>query len=205
MSASVKRQRVLVLLASPRKGGNCALLADRLASGVSDAGAESHVVSLSGLNIAPCNACDRCLKSGNGQCVIKDDMQSIYEELATADAVVFASPVYWFNYAAQLKLVIDRTYAIQRDGVYALTGKKVGILMTYGDTDVFGSGGVNALRSLQDMCSFVRAEIVGIVHGHAEKAGDVKNNPGLLEEAYRLGRELVDATMIRFGSELLRI
>ena len=195
MAASIERQRVLVLLASPRRGGNCAVLADRLASGVSDAGADAHVLSLAGLNIAPCNACDKCLKSGNSQCVIQDDMQSIYAELAAASGVVFASPVYWFNYTAQLKLVIDRTYAIQREGTYALTGKKVGILMTYGDTEVFSSGGVNALRSLQDMCSFVRAEIVGIVHGHAEKVGDVKNDSGLLEQAYDLGRKLVSAAV----------
>ena len=149
------------------------------------------MVSLSALNIAPCNACDRCLKDTNHDCVIQDDMQTIYEELALADAVVFATPVYWFNYAAQLKLVIDRTYAIQRKGKYALTGKKVAILMTYEDVDVLSSGGVNALRSLQDMCRFVRAEIVGVVHGSAAKVGDIKKRPEILQQAYDLGQKIV--------------
>jgi multimeric flavodoxin WrbA len=124
MPTSNKSQRTLILLASPRKAGNCAILSERLATGVADAGGEPHVVSLSALNIAPCNACDICLKDTNHDCVIQDDMQTIYEELALADAVVFATPVYWFNYAAQLKLVIDRTYAIQRDGKYASRGRR---------------------------------------------------------------------------------
>ena len=191
MPTSDKSPRTLILLASPRKAGNCAILSQRLAAGVTDAGGDPHVVSLSALTIAPCNACDRCRKDTRHDCVIQDDMQTIYEELALADAVVFATPVYWFNYAAQLKLVIDRTYAIQRDGKYALTGKKVAILMTYEDADVFSSGGVNALRSLQDMCRFVRAEIVGVVHGSAAKIGDIKKRPEILQQAYDLGQKIV--------------
>jgi multimeric flavodoxin WrbA len=190
MPTSDQLQRVLVLLASPRKRGNCALLSDRLAAGVADAGGDPHVIFLSTLKIAPCNACDRCLNTGHG-CVIEDDMQTIYEELALASAVVFATPVYWFNYTAQLKLVIDRTYGIQRNATYALTGKKVAILMTYEDVDVFSSGGVNVLRSLQDMCRFVRADIVGTVHGSAAKAGDIGKRPLVLQQAYDLGQKLV--------------
>jgi phosphoribosylformimino-5-aminoimidazole carboxamide ribonucleotide (ProFAR) isomerase len=63
--------------------------------------------------------------------------------------------------------------------------------MTYEDVDVFSSGGVNALRSLQDMCRFVRAEIVGVVHGSAAKVGDIKKRPEILQQAYDLGQKIV--------------
>jgi len=179
------------LLGSPRKNGNSAILADKLAAGVKDAGGEPIVVSLQALKIAPCNACEACLKNPAKGCVIQDDMQSIYLQLKAAHGVVLASPVYWFNYSAQLKTVIDRTYAIRSNNTSALTGKKVGILLTYGDVDLFASGGVNALRSLQDMCRFVKAHLVGIVHGSANSPGDIAKNADLLAQAFELGKKMV--------------
>mgnify|MGYP000408762990 FL=1 len=38
-------------------------------------------------------------------------MDQIWAALDQADAVVFASPIYFFDCSAQLKLVIDRLYA----------------------------------------------------------------------------------------------
>jgi multimeric flavodoxin WrbA len=166
-------------------------LAKQLAQGVEHAGGDPHTFFLHEMQIAPCNACNACIKHPEGGCVIQDDMQSLYPELAAAQAVVFASPVYWFNYAAQLKLFIDRTYAVQDHDDYALTGKKIGIILTYADVDEFHAGGVNALRSLQDMCRFVRAEIAGIVHGSADKPGDIQSRPELIKQAYDLGQKLV--------------
>jgi len=185
------KNQVLILLASPRKNGNSTILAEKLAAGVKDAGGDPVVVSLHALKIAPCNACNACLKNPTKGCVIQDDMQSIYPKLKIAHGVVLASPVYWFNYSAQLKTVIDRTYAIQENNNYALTGKKVGILLTYGDVDLFASGGVNALRSLQDMCRFVKADLVGIVHGSADRPGDITKNEDLLAQAFELGKKMV--------------
>ncbi len=190
-SPTKAKKQVLILLGSPRKNGNSAMLSDKCAAGVKEAGGDPVVVHLQSLKIAPCNACDACVKNPVKGCVIQDDMQSIYPQLKSAHAVVLASPTYWFNYSAQLKLVIDRTYAIQGNDTYALTGKKVGIILTYGDVDVFASGGVNALRSLQDMCRFVKADIVGIVHGSAEHPGDIAKNEDLFALAFELGKKLV--------------
>ncbi len=190
-SPAKSKKQVLILLGSPRKNGNSSLLADKCAAGVKEAGGDPVIVHLQGLKIAPCNACDACVKNPAKGCVIQDDMQSIYPQLKSAHAVVLATPTYWFNYSAQLKIVIDRTYAIQGNNTYALTGKKVGIILTYGDVDVFASGGVNALRSLEDMCRFVKADIMGIVHGSAEHAGDIAKNENLLAQAFELGKKLV--------------
>jgi len=190
-SSNRPQKQVLVLLASPRKEGNCAALVDKLVAGVREAGGVPAIIHLHDLKIAPCNACDACVKNPAYGCVIQDDMQSIYPQLKSAHAVVLATPTYWFNYSAQLKLFIDRTYSIQGNNTFALTGKKIGIILTYADVDVFASGGVNALRSLQDMCRFVRAEIVGIVHGSAEHSGDIAKNTSLLEQAFELGKKLV--------------
>jgi multimeric flavodoxin WrbA len=186
----MKNQKVLIINGSPRKNGNCSCLIRTLAEGVKENGGISEIINLQELKIAPCNACDVCQKKQNKGCVIEDDMIPLYSKVAQADAIVFASPTYWFNISAQTKLFIDRLYAVINKEIYALTGKKIGIILTYADKDVFVSGGVNALRSFEDICTFVNAPLIGMVHASAEKAGEIKNNVNKMNEAFELGKKL---------------
>jgi multimeric flavodoxin WrbA len=185
-------RRVLILAASPRKKGNSTILASEAADGVKAVGGEADLVLIAGLKIAPCNACDACITKPEVGCVIKDDMQPLYPKINDAQGIIFSTPVYWFNMSAQMKLLIDRTYAIQGNGHWALTGKDVGVILTYGDRDVFAAGGVNALRCFQDICAYVKANLVGTVYGTASDEGDVQTNKRLLREAYDLGKKLAE-------------
>jgi len=185
-------KRVLILASSPRKNSNSTILALKAAEGVRAEGGEADVVEIGHLKIAPCNACDSCLAKPEAGCVIKDDMQPLYAKIRAAQGIIFATPVYWFNMSAQMKLVIDRAYAIQDKEYFAFTGKDVGVILTYGDVDVFASGGVNALRSFQDICAFAKANLVGTVYGTANKAGEVQTNEELLQKAFDLGKKLVN-------------
>ena len=128
-------KQILILKASPREKGNTAALAARLAEGARQAGAQVESIYLHGLDIRPCDACDLCKEPGSG-CVIEDDMQPIYPKLAEADAIVLASPIYWFTVTAQLKLFMDRCYAFQSTDWQELKHKPFGILLAYGDTDL---------------------------------------------------------------------
>jgi multimeric flavodoxin WrbA len=186
----MKNQKILIINGSPRKNGNCAFLIQSLVKGVKENGGSFEIINLQELKIAPCNACDACRKNKTRSCTVKDDMVPLYAKVAQADAIVFATPTYWFNLSAQTKLFIDRLYAVENEKVYALTGKKVGIILTYADADVFVSGGVNALRSFQDICSYIDAPLVGIVHASAEKAGEIRNNTDKLQEAFELGKKM---------------
>jgi multimeric flavodoxin WrbA len=183
-------RRVLILAASPRDNGNSTILALKAAEGVKAVGGEADVVPIGKIRIAPCNACDACRANPEAGCVIKDDMQPLYQKLRDAQGVIFATPVYWFNVSAQMKLFIDRTYAVHDENGYALTGKDIGVILTYEDEDVFASGGVNALRSFQDICAYVKADLVGTVHGSTGKAGDVQTNVEFLRKGYELGRQI---------------
>ena len=184
------RKKVMIVIGSPRKKGNSAILAKQVADGAKAAGALVEVFYLHGMNIRPCNACDRCRRKTDTECVLKDDMQKLYPKLKRADAIVMASPIYWFTVSAQTKLFMDRWYALGSDEGYALTGKRFGIVLTYADADPFVSGAVNALRTLQDALKFIEAEIVGMVYGSAWKAGEIKKNKEVMKEAYELGKKL---------------
>lgn len=186
-------QNVLVLLGSPRKDGSSAFLARELAEGARSAGAEVEEVAIQDLAIRPCTACEGCHRKGGRGCVIEDDMGPLYGKLSRADAIVFASPIYWFTFSAQTKLVIDRLYAFEGPEGNALRGKRIGILLTYGDRDPVRSGAVNALRTFEDMFRYIGAEIVGRVYGTGFDPKEVGATEDLAREARELGVKLAQA------------
>ncbi len=179
-------RKVLVLQGSPRERGNSATLAKQVAIGAQEAGAEVESIYLHSLEIRPCDACDLCGENG-GKCVIEDDMQALYPKIAAADVIVFASPIYWFTYSAQLKLCIDRWYAFESAPESPSRGKQVGVVLTYGDSDEHTSGAINAIHTFESMFRYLRGEIIGVVHASASDPGDVEKQPGVMEQAYQLG------------------
>jgi multimeric flavodoxin WrbA len=194
---AVKREvkKVVVLLGSPRKKGNSALLASQIAKGAKSVGVKVETIYLQGLNIAPCRSCYACQKKKSRGCAIKDDMQALYPKLLAADAWVIASPVYWFTMSAQIKIFMDRCFALPAYGKEPFAGKRIAIAMSYGGADPFSSGCVNALRTFQDAFNYTGAKIVGMVYGSAYGAGEILVNETLLKEAEELGKELVCAAV----------
>jgi multimeric flavodoxin WrbA len=187
----MSEKRIVIVKSSPRKNGNSSFLAEQVAAGAKAAGAEVESFDLHEMTIRPCTACDVCQETIEAECVIQDDMQILYPKLRSADALVIASPVYYFTLCAQVKLFIDRGfYALGGFQGHALAGKQIGIILTYADTDPFTSGAINALRAFQDIFHFIRADIVGIVYGSAWRAGEIQNQGGLIEKAYQLGQQL---------------
>jgi multimeric flavodoxin WrbA len=184
-------KKVLILLGSPRKKGNSAILADRIGRGAKSAGAKVETVFIQGMKIAPCKSCYACQKTSSKGCSIRDDMQSLYKKLLEADAWVIASPVYWFDMTAQTKLWMDRCFALPAYAEDPFSGKRIAIAMTYGGNDPFDSGCVNALRTFQDAYRYVQATIVGMVYGSAMDAGEISDNATLMKEAEELGKQLV--------------
>ncbi len=100
--------RILVLVGSPRKIGNTEMLADAFIRGARAAGAAVTKYALREKKIAPCRHCDYC--QSHPDCLIRDDMGEVYDLLLHTDAVVFATPVYFYSMTAQLKALIDRLY-----------------------------------------------------------------------------------------------
>ncbi len=193
--------KIIIVESSPRKNGNSTLLAREVASGARSLGAEVDTIHLHSMKISPCIACDACQESLEKDCVIDDDMKANYPRLRAADVIVFATPIYWFTVSGQIKLFMDRCYALLYLGaesgeeavhtiVSDLGGKKFGVVLAYGDVDPFVSGAVNALRTFQDMAHFVGSEIAGHVYGSAAAPGDVAENKALLQQAYALGKKL---------------
>jgi multimeric flavodoxin WrbA len=183
--------KVLILLGSPRRKGNSAILAEQIEKGAREAEAKVETIYLHGKIISPCKACFSCQKKNSKGCSIQDDMQELYLKLIEADAWVIASPVYWFNMSAQTKIFMDRCFALPAYSKDPFIGKRIAIAMTYGGEDPFDSGCVNALRTFQDAFGYIGAKIVGMIYGSAMDAGRIRSDKKVMQEAFDLGKKLV--------------
>jgi multimeric flavodoxin WrbA len=183
-------QSIIAIISSPRKNGNSTLLARKIADGAKAAGARVQTVNLHTIHIKPCTACDKCHAADDTFCVIKDDMQKLYAKILASDGIIYASPVYWFTVSAQMKLFMDRCYALGGPSGYGLKGKKMAVALSYGDNDPFRSGAVNALRTFQDAFAYVEAPFVGSVYGTGLEPGDILKNKAVMKEAFALGTSL---------------
>ncbi|MDO4961646.1 MAG: flavodoxin family protein [Eubacteriales bacterium] len=103
--------KVLVLMGSPRRNGNTSILCDEFIRGAMESGHETEKINIVDLKVNGCLGCNGCQRNG-GTCVQKDDMAGLYDKIMAADVVVLASPIYYYTWTAQMKAVIDRTYAL---------------------------------------------------------------------------------------------
>jgi len=100
---------LLGIYGSPRKAGNTDEMMNSFLQGASAAGADIQRVYVRELEINPCIGCGHCDKAGS--CFQKDAMVNVYAQLEQADAIVVASPIYFYGVTAQLKMLIDRSQA----------------------------------------------------------------------------------------------
>jgi multimeric flavodoxin WrbA len=103
---------ILTLLGSPRRKGNTAAVL----SAFEKLAAENHSIERIDVvtkHIKGCIGCDNCLKdSANPGCIHKDDLNTVLEKVIAADVVIYAAPVYVWDFPAQMKALIDRHYCL---------------------------------------------------------------------------------------------
>ncbi len=107
--------KILAINASYRGDkGHTRFLIDKLFAGATAAGAECQVVTLARLKINRCLACGRCQTAEHYlECVHdgKDDVAAVFRQMAEADIIVYATPVYVFGLSGLLKTFLERFYS----------------------------------------------------------------------------------------------
>ncbi|WP_147566749.1 flavodoxin family protein [Clostridium tyrobutyricum] len=178
-------KNVLVISSSPRKGGNSDILCDQFILGAEEAGNYTEKVFLRDKNINCCTACYACVTNG-GKCVQEDDMEQILEKMLKADVIVLATPVYFYTVSAQLKMVIDRTFAkytqINNKEFYFIATAENHIKKTLERT-------IESLRGFTD-CLKSSVE-KGIIYGTGVSGkGEIKHTDAM-KQAYDMGKSVI--------------
>jgi multimeric flavodoxin WrbA len=186
--------KVLGIMGSPRRKSNTEILLDKALEGAMEAGAEVEKVLVSKLKISPCLEIYACLKDGN--CAIKDDMQLLYKKLLEADHIIFASPMFFYGITSQAKATIDRCQALWARRHVLGMGKndnriRRGVFISVGATQgkKLFDGAVLTVKYFFDAIG-VKYSGDLLVRG-VDKKGQIEEHPAALEDAFRLGQELV--------------
>ncbi len=186
--------KVLGIMGSPRRQSNTEILLDRALEGAREMGAEVEKVVVSGLKVSPCQEIYACFKDGN--CPIKDDMQSLYNKLLEADHVAFASPIFFYGLTSQAKAIVDRCQALWARKYVLGMGKedkriRRGVFISVGATkgERLFDGAVLTVKYFFDA---IGAKYAGdlLIRGIDGKA-QIKEHPTALQDAFRLGQRLV--------------
>jgi len=87
-------------------------LLDLFARGATAAGGIAEVIHLAQRDVRPCTGCFQCWNpSRDGRCAQRDDMAALIEVFQESEAVVFATPVYYYSFSAILKAFLERLLA----------------------------------------------------------------------------------------------
>ena len=170
--------KIIVLTGSPRAKGKTAAMTAEFVKGAESAGHEVVVHNVGKMKIGGCLACEYCHTKGEGTCIQKDDMQKIYPDLYSADAIAFISPIYYFTMTAQIEDAIQRFYP---------TGtieniKKYAAILCSASPDVYAG----AEGQLQIMAGYMGWKSAGIVTVN----GDDNIAADKLQEAFDLGKNM---------------
>jgi multimeric flavodoxin WrbA len=186
--------KVIGISGSPRRGGNTETLLREVLRGAEEAGAETRLFILSRMNISPCLHCDGCL--AEGKCVVKDDMWLIYPEIESLDALVLASPIHFYGVAAQAKAMIDRCQAFWARK-YVLkrriaVQKRKGVFVSVGGTQ-FPDTFEHAKATVKNLFLVIDIKYwAELLFPAVDSKGEIKEHPTALQDAYLLGKRLVE-------------
>lgn len=177
--------KILLISGSPHKAGTTSVLIKAFSKGAESAGHEVYHFNAGEKEVHPCIACEKC-HSAVSACVFRDAFDEIRDMLIEADAVVFASPIYYYGLTAQLKAVIDRFYGIDEQ---LRTAKKTALLMACGDNTM--ESAECAASPFYGMVDYLGWEIADVIAAKGCYTAEDVVNTEYPDQAYELGRTML--------------
>jgi len=181
--------KAIGIVGSPRKNGNVDTLVQTVLDGAKKAGYQITKYNLNEMKYSGCQACNYC--KSHDHCRLDDDVSKLLREIAEADAVVFGSPIYFYLFTGQFKLMEDRMYSLIDAGFSSRLrpGKKAIIVTSQGNPDLeaFEKAATDFAGALRRL-GFEVVETIRMANGSAPDA--VLGRKDLLEKAMSAGLAL---------------
>lgn len=202
--------KLLAINASPRKYGNCYKLLRVAVEAAKLAGASVELIHLYDYTIKPCIGCvSDNQTSCRFPCVIdSDDGNLILGKLVSSNAVIFATPIYWYGPSGQLKNLIDRMTSLENmifvSGRSLMEGKVAGFIAVGAD-----SGNITTISYLMAVMNSMGAIIPPWALAYYIGQGDVLENVESILDAANLGflvtktAQLYNLDELRYNPKLL--
>ena len=204
------KKTLLILVGSPRRNGNSALLAKAVQEGGEAAGYEIKYRFIDDYMTSFLKDCRTC-RDEHGECSIQDAYKGLFlDDYLTADGVIFCSPVYWYGLSAQMKAFFDRTFCYYSASYYKsseviknMSGKRIGLVLSSEETYPGASLGI--IHQIQEFSRYTHSEFIDVVRGIGNSRGEVTKDPNRpLAEAELLGKEILSKKFSDYRLDSLR-
>lgn len=172
--------KVLALIASPRTLGNCEVFTKEISRHIPEKHA-LRLIRLTSLKIGPCRACYGCVMGK--ECPVADDMGFLLQEIAAADAIIVASPVYYLGANAIIKSILDRGFLFF-NFLERTYGTPAVLLNFYGIPERIGM----SPQMLETFAAFLGLSVKASLSLQAALPGESLMNEANIALAGRLGR-----------------
>lgn len=168
-------------------------------SGARGAGARARRVRLAGIDMRPCRGCMRC---ASGRCMShRDDMFEILEAMQEARALLFATPVYFWNVSGLMKTLWDRMLPLAGLDARArplvmkprLNGIRAGVIVVQEEAEG-PQASVPRLFFDRNITDFGMVKVGEVYAFGALKRGEVREDAAAMSAARALGRSLVSGS-----------
>ena len=181
-----ENKHVLGIVGSPRRGGNTETIVDTILASAAEQGATTEKVILNELEIAPCQACNGCRRTGS--CIHDDDMGQLIPLMEKSDCWVLGTPIFWWGPTAQFKLFVDRWYGLDPR---CFQGKKViAAIPMGGGNDHYAR---HTIGMLEDICNYLGMEFIETILAPGMNGNSsVRENSRILESARAAGNNIVN-------------
>ena len=189
--------KVLGISTSPRLEGNSDLLLRQALAGAESKDAETEYIRLCDLNIAPCTECNFCYDSG--KCKIDDDYQTLSSKMLEADRLIFATPIFFMTVCAQAKILIDRCqclwahkFVLKQPLITAGRDRRAMVIAVGATKGTKMFDGIRlTMKYYLDVLEMHYT--ANLFVNQVDAPGEIKKHPSAMNEAFRLGKELVTA------------
>ena len=191
-------KKIMIIKGSPRKDGNTAAVVKWVLEGINEEENEITVVDAAKLMYKThgCIACMGCQRLKTYECVMKDEAHGVLKNIPNQDLVVFASPVYFMGFTAQIKHIIDRMFSLVKFNedhsfTHPMDKTDIALILT-------GGGGIEdgLLMTEQNMvaiAAFFKKEIKKLIVPYAPMdPDDILKDNDLKEKSIAFGKELAD-------------
>lgn len=103
--------KIVLINGSPNKNGNTYYALQTVASELTAAGHEAHILHIGAEFIHGCIGCGHCKNMKDNLCAFTSDrVNELILKIRPADAVVFGSPTYFAGIAGTMKSFLDRLF-----------------------------------------------------------------------------------------------
>lgn len=178
-------KKILIVSSSLRSGSNSEILAHEAERGAIEAGNKVEFINLKGKEIKFCIGCLTCQQTH--KCVLKDDMADLIGKVQNADAIIFATPIYYYEMSGQLKTFLDRCNPLYSQenkfkDVYLITS-------AYDSSEKAADRAINGLKGWIEC--FEQSRFAGaLVGGGIDAPKSAASREDLLKKAYELGKNI---------------